>query len=50
MLTSAKKLAKDIQFFLLLKIFIREKASDQSCRFVGITKLPFASCQPYDGL
>ena len=37
---SIRKLTKEIQFFRVLKTFIREKASDQSCFLVGMISEP----------
>lgn len=40
------QLINDIQFFFVLKILIREKASNQSCLVEGTIKFPFSSFQP----
>lgn len=47
--TTIAKLANEIQLVLLLKMFMREKASDQSCFDVGTINSPFSFCQPYEG-
>jgi hypothetical protein len=47
---SIRKLTKEIQFFLVLKILIREKASLHSCLEVGITRAPVSSFHPYEGV
>jgi hypothetical protein len=47
--SAIRQLAKEIQFFLDLKTFILEKASDQSCVREGTIKFPCSSFQPYEG-
>jgi hypothetical protein len=48
--TSIRKLTKEIQFFRVLKILIRENASNQSCFELGIIRAPLLSFHPYDGV
>jgi len=44
------QLIREIQFFLVRKMFTREKASLKSCLVVGLRNIPLASIQPYDGV
>jgi hypothetical protein len=43
------QLIKGIQFFLVLKILMRENASAYSRATDGFTSSPFLSAQPYEG-
>jgi hypothetical protein len=40
------QLTSDIQFFFVLKILMREKASANSCLVVGTTNSPFSFVHP----
>lgn len=49
MQAAISQLMSEIQFFLVLKILIREKASLKSCRKLGTDNSPSALVQPYEG-
>lgn len=46
MQAAISQLMSDIQFFLVLKILMREKASAYNLPILGTIKSPFSSLQP----